>query len=195
VLWIVFILPETYAPVLLTRKAQRLRRETGDDRYQSPMERNAKPASAARLAYDLVASPFVMLVQEPMLLATSVYCAFVFGNLYLCLAVMPLIFVELHGWNLGQEGLAFLGIPFGASIGWCAYRFSEGLSDKRQRADNVPIQPEICTPAEGSAARSSPAGAAIGDGPAGWPTLRHRLLLDRVDELRTSYVEPSVRYG
>jgi hypothetical protein len=71
-LFIFFGLPETYAPLLLTRKAERLRKETGDDRYQSPMERSAVKASFGRLAYELVASPFVMLIQEPMLLATSV---------------------------------------------------------------------------------------------------------------------------
>jgi MFS family permease len=33
---IVFCVPETYAPALLVRKAKRLRKETGDDRYYAP---------------------------------------------------------------------------------------------------------------------------------------------------------------
>lgn len=34
----VFFLPETYAPVLLRKKAQKMRKETGDQRYWHPSE-------------------------------------------------------------------------------------------------------------------------------------------------------------
>jgi multidrug resistance protein len=35
---IVFTLPETYAPIILAKKAKRLRKETGDDRWYAPSE-------------------------------------------------------------------------------------------------------------------------------------------------------------
>jgi multidrug resistance protein len=35
---IVLTMPETYAPVILVKKAQRLRKETGDDRWYAPCE-------------------------------------------------------------------------------------------------------------------------------------------------------------
>jgi hypothetical protein len=34
-----FAMPETYAPVLLRRKAQRMRKTTGDERYWHPHEK------------------------------------------------------------------------------------------------------------------------------------------------------------
>ncbi len=34
----IFFLPETYGPVLLRRKAVRMRQETGDDRWWHPQE-------------------------------------------------------------------------------------------------------------------------------------------------------------
>lgn len=34
-----FFLPETYGPVLLRRKAARMRKETGDDRWWHPQEK------------------------------------------------------------------------------------------------------------------------------------------------------------
>lgn len=37
-LLIVFTLPETYAPIILVKKAKRLRKETGDDRWYAPSE-------------------------------------------------------------------------------------------------------------------------------------------------------------
>jgi hypothetical protein len=33
-----FFVPETYAPVLLRRKARQLRKDTGDDRWKAPIE-------------------------------------------------------------------------------------------------------------------------------------------------------------
>jgi MFS family permease len=35
----IFVIPETYAPVLLVKKAQSLRRETGDERFTAALER------------------------------------------------------------------------------------------------------------------------------------------------------------
>ena len=66
-----FTLPETYVPVLLVRKAQRLRKETGDSRYYAPKEVN-KPSIGQRL-YNILAMPFKILFLEPMLIAIVVY--------------------------------------------------------------------------------------------------------------------------
>jgi hypothetical protein len=35
---LVLFVPETYTPILLKRKAKRLRNETGDERYRAPIE-------------------------------------------------------------------------------------------------------------------------------------------------------------
>lgn len=39
---IVFLVPETYHPVVLKKKAQRLRKETGEQRWRAPMEKTNK---------------------------------------------------------------------------------------------------------------------------------------------------------
>jgi MFS family permease len=36
---IVFLVPETYHPVLLKKKAQKLRKDTGDERWHAPIEK------------------------------------------------------------------------------------------------------------------------------------------------------------
>lgn len=36
---IALVIPETYAPVLLKRKAVRMRKETGEQRWYAPIER------------------------------------------------------------------------------------------------------------------------------------------------------------
>jgi hypothetical protein len=68
---VAFTLPETYGPVLLARKAQRLRKETGDNRYHAPSERN-KIALRHRL-YNILAMPFKILFLEPMLITITIY--------------------------------------------------------------------------------------------------------------------------
>jgi MFS family permease len=68
---IFFTLPETYGPVILLRKAQRIRKETGDKRYYAPVEAVKLPIGP-RL-YNILAMPFKILFLEPMLIAITVY--------------------------------------------------------------------------------------------------------------------------
>lgn len=58
-------------PLIRVWKAQRLRQETGDDRYYAPMERDTK--TMAQQVENVLAKPFKMLVREPMLMASTVY--------------------------------------------------------------------------------------------------------------------------
>lgn len=46
---VVFTLPETYAPTILARKAKKLRKETGDDRWYAPSELCKRDVQARRV--------------------------------------------------------------------------------------------------------------------------------------------------
>lgn len=61
---IVFLVPETYHPVLLRRKAQKLRTETGNEAWKAPIEKLDKSVSQT-LLWSCV-RPFQLLVFEPM---------------------------------------------------------------------------------------------------------------------------------
>lgn len=74
-------LKETYAPIILTRKAKRIRKETGDDRYVSPLE--LSPLDPKHLIAQTLGKPFVMLGQEIILLSLTVYMSFIYGVVYL----------------------------------------------------------------------------------------------------------------
>ena len=58
-----FFMPELYGPVLLKRKAQRLRKETGDDRYWHPHE--AEKININNIVTKHLSRPLKMLVTEP----------------------------------------------------------------------------------------------------------------------------------
>jgi len=57
-----FFVPETYAPVLLRRKAKKLRKETGDERYKAPIEMMNK--SVTKTVVTSCWRPFQLLVLE-----------------------------------------------------------------------------------------------------------------------------------
>jgi hypothetical protein len=81
---VLFTVPETYGPVLLVKRAQRIRKETGDSRYYAPMEANK--TTIGRRLYNILAMPFKILFLEPMLITITVYQSvgsYPFPRLYL----------------------------------------------------------------------------------------------------------------
>jgi len=119
VLWVViiFLVPETYHPVLLKRKAERLRKETGNPNYKAPMEKMQK--SLVKTVLWSCVRPFQLLVFEPMCLLLCMESAVLLGILYLFFGAFPLIFENHHGFSLSQVGLTFLSIMIGMLIGIC----------------------------------------------------------------------------
>lgn len=63
-------MPESLAPVILRRKAERLRKETGDDTYQTLQELERLPFNQV-LKIALV-RPLVMLFTEPIVIWLSI---------------------------------------------------------------------------------------------------------------------------
>lgn len=66
-----FILPETYGPILLKHKAERKRKETGDVRWHAHVE-TIRISRSERIK-GIVFKPFKMLFLEPMLMAITLY--------------------------------------------------------------------------------------------------------------------------
>ena len=112
---IVLTLPETYAPIILVQKAKRLRKETGDERYYAPMEKQEKVSFSRRLSSTL-GRPFIILAHEPMLIAMTAYMSFVYGCIYLLFEAYPIVFTEAHHFNAGISGLMFLPIALGGTL-------------------------------------------------------------------------------
>lgn len=82
------VLPETYVPVLLKRRARRLRLESGNSALHSKLEET--PVDIEDFLVRYLSRPFVMLFQEPILLLMTLYISFTFGIVYLLFVVsMP----------------------------------------------------------------------------------------------------------
>ena len=104
-------LPETYAPVLLRKRAQRLSKITGKV-YASAIAGNNATLSSASLTRTF-ARPFLLAAQEPIILILAFYQAVVFGTLYLAFAAFPILYTEIRGWPQQSSGLSFIGVLFG----------------------------------------------------------------------------------
>ena len=61
----------TSSPLLLARKAQQKRQETGEPRYYAPFEREEWPIKAR--VYHVLVRPWVIFFQEPMLVSLTLY--------------------------------------------------------------------------------------------------------------------------
>lgn len=106
-----FFLPEMYTPYLLKRKAQRLRKETGDSRYHHPHE-DVK-IDVKSIVTKHFTRPIVMLTTEPMVTCIALYASFVYGLLYMTLEVFPIVFLQNREWSLVVSTLPFLGLFVG----------------------------------------------------------------------------------
>ncbi|KAL2853410.1 major facilitator superfamily domain-containing protein [Aspergillus pseudoustus] len=111
---IISIVPETYHPVLLRRKAQKLRKETGDDRYQAPIEKMDR--SVAKTVMRSIYRPILLLTLEPMCLNLCIFSAILLGILYLFFGAFQLVFGNVYDMELWQRGLCFLGLFVGMSF-------------------------------------------------------------------------------
>ncbi|PVH73698.1 MFS general substrate transporter [Cadophora sp. DSE1049] len=104
---------ETYAPVILQRKASKMRKETGDDRWWCRYDQRSSLFEMLKIN---LSRPFILSFTEPILWFWNAYIAIIYGILYLCFVAYPLIYTGLRGWSLGFTGLAFIGIGVGTMI-------------------------------------------------------------------------------
>ncbi|KAL8897843.1 MAG: hypothetical protein Q9207_006997 [Kuettlingeria erythrocarpa] len=104
-------LPELYPPVLLKKKAIRLRRTTGNDAYWHPHEE--VKLDFRSIVTKQISRPLLMLFTEPMVTCITLYASFVYGLLYLTLEVFPIVFAEIRGYKLVISTLPFLGLFVG----------------------------------------------------------------------------------
>lgn len=100
----IFLLEETYPPVILVNKATELRRRTrnwGIHAKQEEIEVDLRELLEKNLS-----RPLRLLYTEPIILAVSVYMAFVYGIFYLFLTFYPIVFQRIHGMNEGVGGVS-----------------------------------------------------------------------------------------
>lgn len=114
VLWILatLMVPETYAPVLLRKRAAKLSAMTGKHYISLTDHKRGKVTLGTALKTALL-RPWILLFKEPIVLLLSIYMAIIYGTLYMLFAAFPIVYQKNRGWNSGIGGLSFLGIMVG----------------------------------------------------------------------------------
>ncbi|OTA54163.1 MFS general substrate transporter [Hypoxylon sp. EC38] len=124
-LWLLgtFLVPETYAPVLLRRRAAKLSKMTGKH-YISIVDRDQGRIALGESFKIALSRPWILLFREPIVFLLSVYMAIIYGTLYMLFAAFPIVYQQGRGWSAGIGGLAFLGILVGMLFA-IAYTFPD----------------------------------------------------------------------
>lgn len=134
--FIIFLLflPETSTPTILYRRAQRLRKLTGNQNLKSESEIEQENLSFSQITYNALVVPWKINILDPAILFTSIYTGLVYAIFYSFFEVFPLVYVNIYGMNLGQMGLVFLSVTIGvASAGIFFFCFLHFYVNPRMR--------------------------------------------------------------
>lgn len=122
---------ETYASVLLDRKARRLRKETGNPLLRSKLDPGL--SSAAYLKRGIL-RPFKLLVLSPISIICGIYVGVVYAYLYLLFTSLTPLFMEIYHFKTSFAGLTFLGIGIGSMIGVAFFSLTSDRTIKKKAA-------------------------------------------------------------
>ncbi|KAK6460547.1 multidrug resistance protein 2 [Scheffersomyces coipomensis] len=114
-------LPETYGKTILYRKAERLRKLTGNQNITSEGHIENSKLTPRELAIDLLWRPIQITLLEPMVLATNLYIALVYSVMYIWFEAFPIVFVDIHHFTLIEMGATYVSIMIGVATGAAIY--------------------------------------------------------------------------
>ncbi|KAK6827963.1 multidrug resistance protein [Apiospora arundinis] len=113
-------LRETYAPVLLRWKRERLSKDTGNNSLHTPYDDPDR--TVARTLRTAVARPFRLLATQVIVQALALYMMYLYGLMYIVLVSFPSLFSGPlskggYGESLGIGGLNYLSLGIGFFLG------------------------------------------------------------------------------
>ncbi|RFN48894.1 hypothetical protein FIE12Z_6949 [Fusarium flagelliforme] len=132
----VIFMRETNYTILLQRKAQRARKETGNDKLVPKLTRNETPRQMLARA---IVRPLKLLIFSPIVLLVSLYTGILFGLIFLLFTTFPSVFQDVYDFSPGTAGLAYLGLGIGMILGLVLFSV---LSDKMLKQKSGAARPE-----------------------------------------------------
>jgi hypothetical protein len=108
---------ETYAPVILSRRAAKLRKLTGDSRYYTTHERTESQKSLKTRISMAVSRPFRLLVFHPIIQIVGTISAFQYGVLYIVLSSFSDLWTKQYGQSVEISGLHYISCALGELAG------------------------------------------------------------------------------
>lgn len=112
-----FLFYETYAPVLLRRRAEKLRKETGDSRHHAEIEMRESGRSAVWKVGRSLSRPIRLLAFHPIIQIQALLAGINYGLLYFALASFSSLYVSAYGESIAISGLHYIAICTGEVLG------------------------------------------------------------------------------
>ena len=109
-----FLLQETYPATLLKRKADRLRKESGNTKLYTEFESDKTLGNILSIA---AVRALRMLATQPIIQVITVYLAYLFGLFYLILSTFPKVWQGVYQESVGVGGLNYLSLGIGFLLG------------------------------------------------------------------------------
>lgn len=107
---------ETYAPVILTRRAKKLRKDTRNGRYYTEHERIIAGKSVTSILGSALTRPIRLLIFHPIIMITAVNLALDYGILYIVLSSFAQLWTDHYHMSVEMSGLHYLAIAIGEVV-------------------------------------------------------------------------------
>ncbi|PKX96030.1 putative phenol monooxygenase [Aspergillus novofumigatus IBT 16806] len=134
-----------YSSSILKRRAERIRKETGDLVYQTETERQNKTLSQTMRT--ALVRPFRLLSTQPIVQVLALYMAFIYGTMYLVLSTFSSLWTGVYNESTGIGGLNYISLGLGF---WLGSQICAPLNDRiyrRLKARNNNVgRPEFRVP-------------------------------------------------
>ncbi|RGP79676.1 hypothetical protein FLONG3_2230 [Fusarium longipes] len=142
------LLPETSGANILLRRAERLRKLTGNQRFMSQSEIDQRHMKVSAIALDALIKPMEITIKDPAVLFVQIYTAIIYGIYYSFFEVFPRVYPVYYNMNLGEIGLVFLCVLVSCMIGVAVYlSYLYFYMDPRIAKRGWPIQESRLVPA------------------------------------------------
>ncbi|KAI5298902.1 hypothetical protein KEM55_002801, partial [Ascosphaera atra] len=138
---VILFYPESFAPVLLARRAKKMRKEQNRDDIFAPLEVDS--VSLKEMYSVTLTRPIVMLFKEPIVIITCWYMALVYAILYLFFESYPIIFQDVYHMRPGIDGLPYLALGLGACFNYVVMAlYDKRLQQKMRKSPDGQLSPE-----------------------------------------------------
>ncbi|KAL4882158.1 major facilitator superfamily domain-containing protein [Aspergillus karnatakaensis] len=149
ILILLLLLPETSSTTILHRRARRLQQhdKSGVRKYHTAAEITNGHISLHAAVRESLLIPSKITILDPAILFLNCYTSLTYGIFYSFFEAFPLVYGKIYGFNLGEQGLAFLAIVVGSIISFAVYnhyiyRVYAPKARASKKNNNGNIQPE-----------------------------------------------------
>lgn len=138
---------ETHEPLILRKRAEEIRKETGDSRYYTAEERIHANKSAIKILSRALIRPVCLLAFHPIIQIASLISAFYYGILYIVLSTFSDLWTHQYHESIEISGLHYIAAALGEIAGSqiCA-KLMDSLYHRLKTRANGEHSPELRTP-------------------------------------------------